>query len=76
MPYLGDKTLDRSGDQVGFKRRLAYRRKDDNRRLRVEIAICAIASEINIARQSHLRAKMAIHGSASELKRIKIKTCE
>ena len=51
-------------------------RKDDNRRLRVEIAIRAIASEFTIAWQSHLRAKMAIHGSASELNRIKIKTCE
>ena len=54
----------------------AYRRKDDNRRLRVEIAIRAIASEFTIAWQAHLRAKMAIHGSASELNRIKIKTCE
>ena len=53
-----------------------YRRKDGNRRLRVEIAIRAIASELTIASQSHLRAKMAIHGSASELNRIKIKTCE
>ena len=53
-----------------------YRRKDDNRRLRVEIAIRAIASEFTIAWQSHLRAKMAIHGSVSELNRIKIKTCE
>ena len=53
-----------------------YRRKDDNRRLRVEIATRAIASEFTIAWQSHLRAKMAIHGSASELDRIKIKTCE
>ena len=54
----------------------SYRRKDDNRRLRVEIAIRAIGSEFTIAWQSHLRAKMAIHGSASELNRIKIKTCE
>ena len=53
-----------------------YRRKDDNRRLRVEIAIRAIANEFTIAWQSHLRAKMAIHGSASELNRIKMKTCE
>ena len=54
----------------------SYRRKADNRRLRVEIAIRANASEFTIAWQSHLRAKMAIHGSASELNRIKIKTCE
>ena len=51
-------------------------RKDDNRRLRVEIAIRAIPHEFTIPRQSLLRAKMAIHGIASELNRIKIKACE
>ena len=55
---------------------IPYRRKDDNRRLRVEIAIRAIASEFTSAWQSHLRAKMAIHGCASELNRMKVKTCE
>ena len=52
--------------------KFAYRRKDDIRRLRVESAIRAIASELTIAWQSHLRAKMAIHGSPSEPNRIKI----
>ena len=54
----------------------AYRRKDDNCWLRVKIAIRAIASELTIAWQSHLRAKTAIHGSAIELNRNKIETCE
>ena len=54
----------------------AYRRKDYIRRLRVKIAIHAIAGELTIAWQSQLRAKMAIHGSASERNRIKRKTCE
>ena len=53
-----------------------YRRKDHNRRLRVEITIRAIAIEFTVAWQSYLRAKMAIHGSASDLNRIKRKIWE
>ena len=50
-----------------------YIRRDDNRRLRVDIAFRAIASEFPIAWQSHLRAKMTIHGRrATGLNRIKI----
>ena len=52
---------------------IAYRRKDDNRRLSVKIAICAIASKVTMESQSPLRGKLAIDGIASEFNRIKMK---
>ena len=54
----------------------AYRRNHDNHMLRVKMAICAIVSEFTMAWQLQLQVKLAIHGIASELNRIKMKACE